>query len=383
MKKIALYGLSFTLVSVLVFGVLPALAAKPQKAIEMSNGMPSGDHETLLFHGKDALVFDCVECDPLDPLTEECNVVNIPEIGTALITYVSGKKVNISSLTVFDSCAGFNGPNDGAEIWLPYEPKGYYVFARALGKPAKVDPNEEGYTPRSIIFQNAESDNPTIYSLFGEVTEPGDIPLMLPLGLITNNGNFVWNDSGYGNLVRFDSKPEGKGRGKTNGKDITNMFMWTGCVYQPILDTNNDGVVDESDVPAGYDTDGTLGISPQEFQAWLNDNREGYVYPDSFDVNDDGVVDELDVPHDPYDENSDNFIEWNEFVAWVNDNLPSGTTIEDLLVALWACYDEPVWVFSIADLVYQNQVVINDGIKNLQIRFYPVATTEFVPVVEE
>ena len=57
MKKIALYGLSFTLVAVLVFGVLPALAAKPQKAIEMGNGMPSGDHETLLFHGKNELIY--------------------------------------------------------------------------------------------------------------------------------------------------------------------------------------------------------------------------------------------------------------------------------------------------------------------------------------
>ena len=62
---------------------------------------------------------------------------------------------------------------------------------------------------------------------------------------------------------------------------------------------------------------------------------------------------------------------------WVNDNLPAGTTRDDLLVPLWACYDDPVWVFSIADLVLQNQVVVNDGVKNLQIRFYPVATTTF------
>ncbi len=383
MKKFALYGLFFTLVTVLGFGVLPALAAKPQTAIEMSNGMPSGDHETLLFHGKNEVVFDCIECDPFDPLTEECNVVNIPEVGTAPITYVSGRKVNISALTVFDSCAGFDGPEDSAEIWLPYEPEGYYVFARALGKPTKGDPNGEGYTPRSIIFQNAESGNPPVYSLFGEVTEPGDIPLMLPLGLITNNGDFVWDDSGDGNLVRFDSKPEGKGRGKTKGKDITNMFMWTGCVYQPILDTNNDGVVDENDVPGEYDTDGTPGIGPDEFQEWLEDNREGYVYPDSFDVNTDGVVDELDVPLGPYDQDSSGDIDWGENEVWDNDNLPSGTVIEDLWVPLWACYNEPVWVFTIADLVYQNQVVINDGIKNLQIRFYPVATTVFEPVVEE
>jgi hypothetical protein len=51
-------------------------------------------------------------------------------------------------------------------------------------------------------------------------------------------------------------------------------------------------------------------------------------------------------------------------------------TIDGVTVTLWEYYDEE-WVFNIADLVYQNQVVINEGIKNLQIRFYPVDTTTF------
>jgi hypothetical protein len=377
MKKVALFGLPLVLVAALVFGVLPAIAGKPQKAIEMSNGMPSGDHQNLLFHGKDASVFNCIECDPS---IEECNVVNIPEYGTAPITYVSGRKVNIPALTVFDSCAGFDGPDDSAEIWIPYEPEGYYVYARALGKPAKRDPLSDGYVPRSIIFQNA-AESPSIYSLFGEVTGPGDVEVMLPLGLITSNGDFLYDSSDEGgNLVRFDSQPDGKGRGKSMGKDITNMFMWTGCVYQPILDTNGDGAVNELDVPISYDTNLDGSIDETEFQTWLNDNTEGYVYPESFDMNGDGVANEADVEFcclGTYDTDVSGAIERDEFVVWVNDNLPSGTTIEDLLVPLWACYEEPVWVFSIADLVYQNQVVINDGIKNLQLRFYPVATTTF------
>ena len=292
MKKFTLFGLPLVLIAALVFGVLPAIAGKPQKAIDMSNGMPSGDHQNLLFHGKDASVFNCIECDPS---IEGCNVVNIHEYGTAPITYVSGRKVNIPALTVFDSCAGFDSPEDSAEIWIPYEPEGYYVYARALGKPAKKDPLSDGYVPRSIIFQNA-AESPSIYSLFGEVTEPGDVELMLPLGLITSNGDFLYDSSVEGgNLVRFDSEPDGKGRGKSMGKDITNMFMWTGCVYQPILDTNGDGVVNESDVPISYDTDLSGEIDETEFQAWLNDNTEGYVYPESFDMNEDGVVNETDV----------------------------------------------------------------------------------------
>jgi hypothetical protein len=377
MKKVALFGLPLVLVAALVFGILPAIAGKPQKAIEMSNGMPSGDHHNLLFHGKDVSVFNCIECDPS---IEGCNVVNIPEYGTVPITYVSGRKVNIPALTVCDSCAGFDGSDDSAEIWIPYEPEGYYVYARALGKPAKGDPLSDGYVPRSIIFQNA-AESPSIYSLFGEVTEPGDVEVMLPLGLITSNGDFLYDSSDEGgNLVRFDSQPDGKGRGKSMGKDITNMFMWTGCVYQPILDTNGDGAVNELDVPDSYDTDLNGVIDETEFQAWLNDNTEGYVYPESFDMNGDGVVNEADVEFcclGTYDTDDSGAIEEDEFIVWVNDNLPSGTTIEDLLVPLWACYDTPVWVFSIADLVYQNQVVINDGIKNLQLRFYPVATTTF------
>ncbi len=43
----------------------------------------------------------------------------------------------------------------------------------------------------------------------------------------------------------------------------------------------------------------------------------------------------------------------------------------------------PTWVFNIlgddVDLVIQNQTLVNDGVSNLQIRFYPVETTLFAP----
>jgi hypothetical protein len=37
------------------------------------------------------------------------------------------------------------------------------------------------------------------------------------------------------------------------------------------------------------------------------------------------------------------------------------------------------WIFNIADLVLTEQGFVNDGTKLFQIRFYPRATTEFVP----
>jgi len=375
-NKIAFYGLSLALVAVLGFGILPAVAAKPQQAIEISNGMPSGDHETLLIHGKKDgyLCEECEICDTCDPPVLQCNVINMPEYGIATIKYVSGKKVKIDELTVFDSCAGWDGADpsvdDPAEVWLPYEQEGYWVFARALGKPGKGD--EERY----IILENESLE---AYPLLSDVSSPDDV--FLGLGMITQQGEFKMDASG--NLYRFDGDLD-KGKGKSQGKDITDMFLWSGLVFHPDLDVNGDGVVNELDVIADTCTgdinqDGT--IDNDEFSAW------SAAHPDSDDINGDGVVNYLDVIADtcPYDVDQDGVISYDgnydkdtfpdcEFEDWLSDNKVN--TEGD---PLWQYYDKE-WVFTIADLVYLNQVVTNEGIKNLQIRFYPKDTTEFIPV---
>ncbi len=477
-----------------VFAVKPEKypdGGKPWDVITMSNGFPSGEHETLNIHGKKA-DYECIECIP-DPGVVQCNVINIPEYTDEVsvpvtITYVSGKKVKIDELTVFDSCAGFDNPGqeDGAEVWLPYEELGYYVIARAHGKPAKGDPNAPGYTPRRIIFQNAVDDNPTAFTLFGDVENPDQVPFVFPLGVITKDGAYKvmsTNELGEYLLVRFDSEPAGKGRGKTMGKEITDMFLWSGTVFQPILDLNRDGSVDYEDVeyncwwmydydgdgviedsdldamgmpdpdtdgnfkehlasyaPCSYDDgsgDGSTAdngiIEAGEFEAWLAANETGYVFPPTLllDLNQDGMVTELDAEYacwGAYDTNSNGIIDYAELLAigddngdgdidrldlhsvqdcaydinnngiidrwdhehipggpyseyetWVMANLPAGTTIDEYLTDLWEEYTD-AWVFTIADLVYSEQVVTNEGIKNLQIRFYPVATTNFGPV---
>lgn len=474
---------ALTLVALLV-GATAVMAAKPQNpgsgkdVIALSNGFPSGPHETLNIHGKkaDYQCIECVPCATCEPPVQ-CNVVNIPEYTTedVTISYVSGRKVKIDELTVFDSCAGFDPPGqeDGAEVWLPYEPEGYWVFARALGKPAKGDPKDPSYEPRQIIFQNDEG-SPVAYSLFGEVTNPDEVPLMLPMGLITKDGAYKvgGTDEAGIYLVRFDSEPAGKGRGNNVGKDITDMFMWSGWVFHGILDLNGDGSVNELDVeyacwsaydtndngvidydpdllaigdangdtsidrldlayvsPCAYDLDNNGEIDAGEFDNWLDLNQEGWVFPLGLDLNHDGAVNELDVEYDcwsaydtndngvidydpdllaigdangdtsidrldlayvspcVYDLNSDGVIDpWDssydeadEFENWLEDKIPGDQTESDLYVTLWEHYETPVWVFTIADLVYSNQLIANQGIKNLQIRFYPVATTEFTP----
>lgn len=356
MKKITLFGLSFTLVVVLVFGVLPAMAGKPKDVIQLSNGFPSGDHFNLNIHGK-KLDYKCSNCelctDPetCDPVVLECNVINIPEYTSEVldntINYVSGRKVKIDELTVFDSCTEAFDTNP-AEVWLPYEEKGYYVFARALGKPGKKDENV-----RRIILENLGLD---AYSLQQDVSNPDDVESQfeqdMALGLITGKETYKMSDSGENTLIRFDSEPEGKGKGKTLGKNITDMFIWTGFVFDPSLDLNEDGVVDELDV---------------EYACW---SLDPLAYCD-YDLNGNGIIDEWDGEFDPWE---DGITPNSEFEAWLYDNMTG--TIDGVTITLWEYY-EAVWVFNIADLVYQNQVVTNEGIKNLQIRFYPVATTTF------
>jgi len=391
MKRILIIAVSVVAVVAVLLGALPTMAAKPQQSgsgkdvITLSNGFPSGPHETLNIHGKkaDYQCVECVPCSTCDPPVQ-CNVVNVPEYGEAKISYVSGRKVKISELTVFDSCAGFDPPGqeDGAEVWLPYQELGYLVYARALGKPAKGNPNDPAYEPRSIIFQNEESDNPTVFSLFGDVTEPGDIPLMLPLGLITKDGAYELMSTDEGNiyLVRFDSEPEGKGRGKTLGKDITDMFMWSGWVFHWSLDLNGDGAVNELDVEyncwSAYDTNANgiidydpdlLAIGDANGDLSINRLDLAYVAPCAYDLDNNGVIDAWDGSYDESD----------EFENWLEDKIPGNQTESDFYVTLWEHYQTPVWVFTIADLVYSNQVISNQGIKNLQIRFYPVDGTEF------
>jgi len=372
-RRILIVVTTLMLVALLVSATM-AMAAKPQKAIEMSNGMPSGEHETLLIHGKKA-DYQCVECIPCSTcdLPVQCNVINMPEYGTATIKYVSGRKVKIDELTVFDSCAGWEGDNpavvDPAEVWLPYEAEGYFVFARALGKPGKSA--EERY----IILENESLE---AYPLLNDVSSPGDV--ILGLGMITQQG--VFKKDASGKLYRFDGDGD-KGKGKSQGIDITDMFLWSGLVFHPDLDVNVDGVVNELDVIADscpWDADQSGTIEQGEIDAWA------LAYMGTDDLNGDGNVDQLDVVMEscPYDSRS------NDGVISYDGNIDMDTfpdcEFEDWLDAnkgdpenpLWEYYDEE-WVFTIADLVYLNQVVTNEGIKNLQIRFYPVATTVFEP----
>jgi hypothetical protein len=358
-----------------------ALAGKPVDIIELSNGFPSGHHFNLNIHGK-SLNYQCNICVP-DPNSDppvECNVVNIPEYTEEsgvenTITYVSGKKVKIDVLTVFDSCSEYYDSSP-AEVWLPNEAEGYWVFARALGKPGKKDESV-----RRIILANNSLE---AYSLSGDVSNPDDVNDQflqdLALGLILKNGTYKMANTGDDLLIRFDPEPEGKGNGKTLGKDITDMFLWTGFAFDPVLDLNEDGTVDELDVEyacwSPYDSNNDGIIDQIDLDALGDANGDGsvdrldlvFVAPCDYDLNGTGIIDVWDGVFEPCEEGVSPD---SEFETWLCVN-----KLDALGNILWEYYDEK-WVFTIADLVYHNQVVTNEGIKNLQIRFYPVATTTF------
>ena len=115
-----------------------------------------------------------------------------------------------------------------------------------------------------------------------------------------------------------------KGKGKSKAIDITGLFTWTGYVCPVALDIASD--------PGG-----PFGGDP------------------------DGVIDKFDVPND---QDGDGDIDDDDLAIY--------------LAALCEFHNNE-WVFNVANLVIQDQNIINDGIKLAKLRFYPVSTTEFTP----
>jgi hypothetical protein len=329
MKRVLIIAVSVLMVAALVVTALPVLAAKPPQVITVSNGFPSGMHFNLNIHGKNPETFTTPSPPPYDP--PYGNSIFIPEYtepyAPITIECISNKKGG-TDFGVIDPYAmptlwsdgttltGYTFADDLAQFNLPYkiqtddgiiDSNGYYVYGRIHGKPNNGNNLPDGesniiVTPSPLL--QVDSDGITFAA-----------------GLVTTKGSYVADDSGT--FKRFDdtsSIENGKGKGRSIARNITDMFMWTGWVVDGSLDDNEDGVIDFLDVPAAYDTLTPFGeITQEEFDNWLTD-------------------------------------------------------MADLGLAR---YYEDWWVFDIADIVIQSWGIKNDGTKLLQIRFYPVATTKF------
>jgi hypothetical protein len=317
MKRIALLALALALIAALVMGISTALAAKPQNVIEKSNGFPSGEHFNLNIHGK----ADNFVCDA----TPGGGSVFVDQYGPATIQYVVNKKSSVGNLTVLDPCAVDGGT---ATVQLPYEAQGYYVFARILGKPNNGKSGNESsiILYPNVVVQACNDDPLNPDPNFGNYTSCDDA--LWALGLIVGSNVYAAEPQGF---VRFDPAAT-PGKGNSRGTDITPLFTYSGWAGNQTefdaLDINDDGQLTNADVPGN--------LTPYEPAIW------------------------------DYDADSNDVIDINEWLNFAADELGIGT------------YYHEEWIFNIADLVVTDQQIKNDGTKLLQIRFYPVDTTEFI-----
>jgi len=261
MKKAIL----FCLIAGIILTFTPSVMAKeqpgkPQDVISMSNGYPSGAHFNLIIHGKktgngdvateEITTFNC-------PSGEGGNSVFVADYGSSTIQYISNKKASLTTLTVLDACAEAFDENP-AKVQLPYDE--YYVFARLHGTPKNKngEPSSVILTPNPVLqvcMQDPNNPDP-----FADYTECDDTSLMV-LGMVTTSGVYYATDH---IAERYDTSK--KGKGPKNAQEITGLFTWTGYVCDASLDTNGDGVIDETDAT---DLDGDLDIDGDDYLLML------------------------------------------------------------------------------------------------------------------
>ncbi|MCV0373734.1 MAG: hypothetical protein K5793_09310 [Nitrosarchaeum sp.] len=333
----------FVAVSMMTAGISAvniADAAKPQQTIEISNGFPSGEHHNMNIHGKKDGFSGCDDAGGSSIFT--------PEYGVGTIEFVSNRKASLDSLTALDKCTeSFDG--DSAKVQLPYENEGYYVFWRILAKPSNGntgDPSSVLLYPNMDLFTACNDNDGTgqVIDGFDGFTscEDQNAEGISPLGVITKDGTIL--DPDGEELQRFGDSSNGKGKSKAI--DITDMFLWTGVACDDTVDLDGDGQITLADFD--LTGDGIVDIADMELLG-LSD-----VFA-LIDVDGDGII-----------ESPDN---------------GSGTDeLLELLKNVSGCqvFDEPTWIFTIADLVIHGFDYENNGSKLTQIRFYPVDTTQFI-----
>jgi hypothetical protein len=318
-------------------------ARKPVEVIDWSNGFPSGPHFNLNIHGKNP--------DYICNSEPGGGSVFVPEYGYSEIQIIQNKKSSISELTVHDKCA-FD--DDVVQVQLP---TGHYqVYARILAKPKKdgelrevsfypklieacndtteYDPNGDGVVDVNDLYLldiNGDGivdtfDDPDLNgdgyvdqldvdiwtSTFGDLIECTDSTL-IGLGIVTGTDAFT----------RDGQKLE-RTKGKSKAVNVTEMFMYSGIVFDTSLDWDGDGDLDFVD----------------------------FVNTINLDLDSDSDIDEAD------------------FEVWI-DTLELAGLVLDYRT-------QPIWVFDLADLVVYGWDYKNNGSKLTQIRFYPDDQTEYI-----
>jgi hypothetical protein len=341
-----------------------AFAAKPLQVIDKSNGFPSGLHYNLHISGKG----DNFNPDPSTCNTSGGNTIFTPlnstpdaELEEQTVSMYVNKKAHQTNLVVRDHCTEeFDG--SGAQLQLPNEFEdgtkitgGMYVFARVLGGPDKGTNGDSNI----ILIPNPEVEACKLTDEDGagdasDCTDSnGNKQEFVELGYVTKNGAYVGDPEGDGEkLYRYttDGEITKKGKGAKNGVNITGLFTWSGIACE-------DGLVEDGK------------ITLEDFDSTL----DGKITAD-----DDNIT-------------SEHIKAAEDLLGLDNDGEILAGAEFDALIEILALADDfdacvdvpPTWVFNIlgddVDLVIYDQTLVNDGVSNLQIRFYPVETTLFAP----
>ena len=344
---------------------MSAFAAKPLDVIDKSNGFPSGLHYNLHISGK-GVNFDPTPSTCSDdggntiftPLnsTEEAGLTDDQTISM----YVN-KKTGLDHLVVRDHCTEeFDG--SAGQVQLPdiFEngtqiTQGMYVFARVLGGPDKGSDGDSNI----ILIPNPNVEACNLNGTSGEEDASdcfdtnGNKKEFVELGYVTKKGAYVGDPDKNGTkLYRYTTDGEepakGQGKGAKKAVDITGLFMWSGIACE-------DGLVQ----------DGQLTIA--DFDA----NMNGTIDAGEFGISQDQINEaEGDTVGSDLDGHINSIDELNSLIEILARDETAGCIVV-----------EPTWVFNIldADLVIQNHTLVNDGVSNLQIRFYPQETTLYTP----
>jgi len=328
--------------------VMPVSAQKPAQVVQWSNGFPSGPHFNLNIHGKSV---DYICGSELGG-----GSVFVPEYGDSQIQIIQNKKSSISELTVHDQCAeAFDG--DPVQVQLPTGR--YQVYARILAKPSKPgEPRGVSFYPKLIEACN----DTTVYDVDGDGNVDVDDLLLVDTnkdGVVDLLDDHDLNDDGvvdqldvdiwtslFGDLIECtdstliglgivtgtdaftqDGQPLERTAGKSKAVNVTEMFMYSGIVFDTSLDWDVDGDLDLVDF-----------------------------------INIVGV--------ENADLNSDTFVNEADFELWIDTLEVAGLVLD--------YRSNPIWVFDLADLVVYGWDYKNSGSKLVQVRFYPDDQTEYI-----
>jgi hypothetical protein len=330
MKKYFIHFMLVSVVLVLAFG--SAYATRPGKDVN-PNGFPSGEHYNLNIHGKKA-EFTCPDQEYYLEITDCLGDCGVYSVGQLVETCPDGFSCSITSTPIY-----------GNSIFVPQDGSGIEIYMQSgkvggRGKKATALPQAElwaidpcaGFDGDGAIIQLP----PGEYDVYVRaLAKPTDGPSMTVSPFLfaaedESGNNLVWlgllTEDGFQTLETETTYFRRKGRSKAI--DITGLFTWTGEVCY----IENPGSHDYTKTYCCYDYE-----------------ADGIYDYCCFDVSGDQLY-----TQDECSGNLDEFVE--------------GACTE--ITAYCIKYVDK-WVLGIADFVEYMWGVENDGLKLLQVRFYP------------